>query len=222
MSPVSPLRITTYERSLEQLKAQEEFHSRLRNTFKTRLQWYEIEAPDPEAGAIIYRDNVKNGRGGWVKPIISDTSPTYVSISSKTGNASVRARLFSPPSDRCAPKQGVLMHIHGGGWVFGDPDNEEVELSRLAQLTGYTVASVVYRLAPKHPYPAAIEDCLEAALFFLSKPIEQQYGKLRAMGGDSAGAHLSMCLLFALRKLGVDLRSQFDGIFLYYGVYGKC
>lgn len=221
MPPISPLKITTYERSPEQLEAQDKFRIELRNTFKARLQWHEIEAPDAEAAAIIYRENIKHGRGGWAKPITLDTSPTYISIGSDMGSTSVRLRMFSPSSGQCAPKQGVLLHIHGGGWVFGDPDNEEFELSRLAQLTGYTVASVVYRLAPKHPYPAAIEDCLEAALFFISKPIEQRYGKLRALGGDSAGAHLSMCLLFALRRRGVDLRSRFDGVFLFYGVYGK-
>jgi acetyl esterase len=96
---------------------------------------------------------------------------------------------------------GAFLHIHGGGWTFGENDMQDPRLDRLAGETGLTVLSVGYRLAPEHPYPAAPDDCEAAALWLLGEQGQALAGGAtpRAIGGDSAGAHLAALTLLRLR-----------------------
>ena len=219
---MAELKITRYQRSDKQKNDQKAFYTELREISKTRPQWQDVDAAEPEDRAIIHRNNVKHGRCGWTQPKYLDVPANYQSVKSRSGTHEIRVRIFEPPSrDGTTALPGVFLHMHGGGWVFGSPDNEEVELTRLSERTGYIVASVDYRLAPKHPYPAAVDDCVDAALFFLSSEAKGKYGTLSAVGGESAGAHLSACVLFTLRAHGIDVRSQFTCALLYYAPWGK-
>ena len=91
-------------------------------------------------------------------------------------------------------------------------------LGRIADNTGLTVASVEYRMAPEHAFPAPNEDTIDAAKFLLSKVTEEKYGKLRAIGGESAGAHLTMTTAFGLKRLGIDL-SGIEALVCFYGMF---
>src|SRR5215213_2513965 len=62
--------------------------------------------------------------------------------------------------DAPALAKGTLVWLHGGGWVIGDLDLEDNALRRLARASGARIISVDYRLAPEHPYPAAIDDAV--------------------------------------------------------------
>ncbi|MBM7856878.1 alpha/beta hydrolase [Lentzea nigeriaca] len=110
--------------------------------------------------------------------------------------AGVKVRVFMPDHI-----DGVYLHIHGGGWSFGSADGQDERLWRLARETRLAVVSVEYRLAPEHPFPAAPDDC-EAVARWLAEHAEAEFGTSRLLiGGESAGAHLSVLTL--LRVPGV-------------------
>ncbi|MFJ3201726.1 alpha/beta hydrolase [Streptomyces sp. NPDC086989] len=106
----------------------------------------------------------------------------------------VRLRTFA--ADRV---DGVYLHVHGGGWAFGSADGQDERLWRLAVEARLAVVSVDYRLAPEHPFPAGPDDC-EAAARWLIDHAEAEFGTRRLLiGGESAGAHLSVLTLLRLR-----------------------
>jgi acetyl esterase/lipase len=94
----------------------------------------------------------------------------------------------------------VYLHIHGGGGTIGAPDLHDTDLSRLARETQLVVASVEYRLAPEHPYPAAPDDCEDVALWLLERgAAELGAPAVLSIGGESAGAHLAAVTMLRLR-----------------------
>lgn len=95
--------------------------------------------------------------------------------------------------------KGIYLHIHGGGWMFGAADQQDNLLEQIANNTGLTVVSIEYRLSPEHPFPAAPDDCYAAALWLIEN--SQKYFRCDpvAIGGESAGAHLSLLTLVRLR-----------------------
>lgn len=94
----------------------------------------------------------------------------------------------------------ALLWIHGGGYVMGNARNNDDLCRRFADRLGITVASVEYRLAPEHPYPAALEDCY-AALEWLAAQTTVDRSRV-AIGGASAGAGLAAALAFMVRDQG--------------------
>lgn len=121
-------------------------------------------------------------------------------------------RIIAPAEPR-----GVYLHIHGGGWTLGAADEQDPWLERLADRCGLAVVSVEYRLAPENPYPAGPEDC-EAAALWLLREAQSRFSTSRfVIGGESAGAHLSVLTLLRLRdRHGL---SPFIGANLFAGCY---
>ncbi|KAA5837000.1 alpha/beta hydrolase [Saccharopolyspora hirsuta] len=108
--------------------------------------------------------------------------------------AGVPVRAFVP--DRV---DGVYLHIHGGGWAFGTADGQDEKLWQLAVEARLAVVSVEYRLAPENPFPAGPDDC-EAVARWLVDHAATEFGTRRLLiGGESAGAHLSVLTLLRLR-----------------------
>jgi acetyl esterase len=94
------------------------------------------------------------------------------------------------------------LHVHGGGWALGGADRQDRTLLRFATEARLAVVAVDYRLAPEHPHPAAVEDCV-AAIAWLAANGERELGTARVIvGGESAGAHLAACALILLRACG--------------------
>jgi acetyl esterase/lipase len=127
----------------------------------------------------------------------------------------IRLRVLRPEGDVA----GVYLHIHGGGWVLGKADEQDVRLLALAESTGLCAVSVDYRLSPECPYPAAPDDCEAAALWLLERGFaELGVPEVATIGGESAGAHLSAATLLRLRdRHGVT--DAFRAANLVYGVY---
>lgn len=84
---------------------------------------------------------------------------------------------------------GTLVYLHGGGWVLGDLETVDAVCRRVADESGARVVSVDYRLAPEHPYPAAVEDALK-----VTRAVDAD-----AVGGDSAGGNLAAVVARHLR-----------------------
>ncbi|WP_433476091.1 alpha/beta hydrolase [Spirillospora sp. CA-142024] len=125
----------------------------------------------------------------------------------------VKVRVFIPDH-----VDGVYLHIHGGGWAFGSADGQDERLWRLAERTRLAVASVDYRLAPEHPFPAGPDDC-EAAARWLVKHAPAEFGTERLLiGGESAGAHLSVVTLLRLRDRH-GITGAFRAAHLLFGPY---
>lgn len=97
----------------------------------------------------------------------------------------------------------ALLWIHGGGMVMGDLDQSDAYCTDMAHRLGVVVASVDYRVAPEHPYPAPLEDCY-AALRWLGQSVDAlgvDAGRI-AIGGSSAGAGLAAGLALLARDRG--------------------
>lgn len=128
------------------------------------------------------------------------------------GAPDVSVRLYRPEKQD-GELPGVL-YLHGGGFVIGSVDAFHAETSRIAAEVGAVVLSVNYRLAPEHPFPAAIEDAY-AALTWLAENAEQlgvDTDRI-AVAGESAGAGLAAGVaLYARDHDGPALRMQYLGI----------
>ncbi|MFN3258933.1 MAG: alpha/beta hydrolase [Pikeienuella sp.] len=123
-----------------------------------------------------------------------------------------RARLTPAPG---APT-GLYIHIHGGGWTLGLPDQYDRWNQHLAQETGCAVLSIQYRLAPENPWPACAEDCEAGAVWALEEAARMGASRV-VIGGESAGAHLSVVTLLRLRARG--MAGRIAGANLSYGVF---
>ncbi|GAA2988488.1 alpha/beta hydrolase [Actinokineospora diospyrosa] len=102
----------------------------------------------------------------------------------------IPARLYTPPSaNDNAP---LLLFFHGGGWVIGNLDTHDNPCRFIAKHAEVKVLSVDYRLAPEHPYPAAVEDALAAFNYAVKHAESLGIDPTRiALGGDSAGGNLA-------------------------------
>jgi monoterpene epsilon-lactone hydrolase len=98
-------------------------------------------------------------------------------------------------------KQAV-MYLHGGCYIFGSAATHRDLIGRLSLATGMWVLAPDYRLAPEHPFPAAVDDALAAYRWLLGTGIEA--GRI-VIAGDSAGGGLALATLLALRDEGDPL-----------------
>jgi acetyl esterase/lipase len=104
--------------------------------------------------------------------------------------------------DGTADDGPVICFFHGGGWVLCSIGTHRVLGGRLAGAVGGRTLVVGYRLAPEHPFPAAVEDCVAAYRWVLDQGVDP---RRVAFAGDSAGANLVLAAALALRDLGVPL-----------------
>ncbi len=112
-------------------------------------------------------------------------------------------RLYRPLGSAPAARLPLLAYFHGGGWVIGDLDTHDVLCRQLANAAGIAVASVDYRLAPEHRFPAAVDDCIAATAWLRREADALQLDAARiAVGGDSAGGNLATVVAIASRDAG--------------------
>lgn len=107
-------------------------------------------------------------------------------------------RLYRPAG--IAEPTAALLWIHGGGYVFGSAQQDDALCLRFSKALGITVASVDYRLAPEHPYPAPLEDCYAALTWLAALPAVDPARV--AIGGASAGGGLAAALALLARDRG--------------------
>jgi acetyl esterase/lipase len=103
-----------------------------------------------------------------------------------------------------APTTVTVLWFHGGAYLHGSPRQRRGPASRLSQASGARVLNAAYRLAPEHPFPAALDDALGAYRWLLDLGVDADR---LVVGGDSAGGGLAVSLLVALRDGGDPLPS---------------
>ncbi|MBD3273710.1 MAG: alpha/beta hydrolase fold domain-containing protein [Candidatus Marinimicrobia bacterium] len=114
----------------------------------------------------------------------------------------------------------VILYIHGGGFISGSCETHRMHVAKFAQGTHLKSLLFDYRLAPEHPFPAAVEDCVTAYQWLLDEGYRPED---IIVGGESAGGTLTLSLLLALKEQNVpfpkaafsispvtDLRCQAD------------
>ncbi len=111
----------------------------------------------------------------------------------------VPAEWILPPG---APDSEALLYLHGGGYAIGSVNTHRDLASRLAKAAQMRVLNLNYRLAPEHPFPAALDDALAAYQWLLTQGVKP--GKI-IIAGDSAGGGLTVATLVALRDRNIPL-----------------
>ena len=125
----------------------------------------------------------------------------------RAGNPALHV-LVSTPSAGKAPRPAVLW-IHSGGFVVGSPQFEGFLTGQVARELGVVVVSPAYRLAPEHPFPAALDDCMATLLWMRANADEIGINPDRiAVGGASAGGGLSAAVAQRSDDEGIPLRAQ--------------
>jgi acetyl esterase len=151
--------------------------------------------PAPEARAYV-RNNVAATSG----PRIPMAQVLNFKIPGPGG--SLPARLYVPHGAPPPPRP-TLVYFHGGGWMVGDLETHDSACRFLAAHSGASILSPTYRLAPEHPFPAAVEDAREAWIWAFRLSAELGADPTRiAVGGDSAGANLAAGVALAMREAG--------------------
>ncbi|MCK9563672.1 MAG: alpha/beta hydrolase [Bacteroidales bacterium] len=109
-------------------------------------------------------------------------------------------RIYIPDAEHCG---AALLWIHGGGLVIGNPKVNDRDCGAYARELGLVVVSVGYRLAPRHPFPAAIDDCFEAWRWLQGAAGELDIDPARVVvSGQSAGGGLAAALVQRIRDSG--------------------
>jgi len=120
------------------------------------------------------------------------------------GGVELRLRLYFPP-DRPA-RCPVVLYLHGGGFVGGSIEMDDLRCTRLAATAGCIVASLAYRLAPENPFPAAIEDAFAAWNWVTANAARFGGDAARcAIYGSSAGGHIAIGAMLLARERGAEM-----------------
>jgi acetyl esterase len=144
-------------------------------------------------------------------------APALPHIEERTiGVPSGRARLRLYDAGTPAPAPTVVF-IHGGGWMWGSLDTYDGLARQIAQRSGLRCLSIEYALAPEHPFPAPLDDCIAAVRWALAEGASFGLDAQRlAVAGDSSGANLALATCLALRDSGLR---AIRGAALLYGPY---
>jgi len=122
-----------------------------------------------------------------------DISIKNIKIDRRDGNSTIRLRVHQPVKP--AHPTPVLIWMHGGGYIIGKPELEDGLCNHFVRELGINIVSVDYRLAPKHPFPAGLEDCYSALMWAKQNSESFGFDATRiAIGGTSAGGGLAASL----------------------------
>lgn len=160
-----------------------EYHKPWSESIRTRITW-------PYAGSPI----VEVGKVEDIRPC-----PNFV------------IRIFSPSSEVKRLERPLVIWLHGGGFAGGNIDSDNDLCSLICREADCVVANIDYRLAPEHPYPAAVEDVVDALKWFISDAgaSELKIDRTRiAIGGASAGANLATVGALLAVQLSIPLALQ--------------
>lgn len=160
--------------------------------------------------APIREQNVQERRARMTALRRAAAAPSDVRIEERRidgPGGALRVRLYRP--DRPGPLPTVL-YYHGGGWMYGSPEQSDGTAIRFCRETGALVISPDYRLSPEHPFPAGFDDCYAALCWAAGEGAEHgvDVDRLAVMGESSGGNLAAACALAARDRNGPKLRLQ--------------
>lgn len=169
------------------------------HTHQIPIEWYRA---NPAKYTIAY------GRGHF--------PTTRVRITEKkcpVEDGEITIRIFERVGDEGTKKKKrpAYMNFHGGGWVFGGLHTDHEFAKRLAHRLGCVVFDVDYRLAPEHPHPTQVRDAWAAFRWMREEAKAAEFAldlERLAVGGASAGGHLSAVVALRCRDEGIPLAFQ--------------
>ncbi|MBK8196865.1 MAG: alpha/beta hydrolase [Acidobacteria bacterium] len=124
-----------------------------------------------------------------------------VSVPGLAGAPPVRCLVYEPKGK--AAGRAAFLQIHGGGYVAGTPEGSDIRNLGVCSKLGIVVVSPDYRLAPEHPYPAPVGDCMAALDWMVANAATLGIDPARiAVGGDSAGGGLAAATVLRARDEG--------------------
>lgn len=160
-------------------------------------------AVDKKAGELWYSEpksveewnKITGGYTEWAAPHAVETAKQLGVTITEEKIAGVTVRTLTPKTIDEDKKDKIIYYIHGGGYVFGEGVAGTTEGTLMAYYNNYKVVAVDYRLAPEHPYPAAIDDA-----FAVYKELVKKYGaeNIAVLGTSTGGA---MTLILALQAI---------------------
>jgi len=140
--------------------------------------------------------SVKKFREGVDKATAKLKMPRDVTVQELTIN-NMYAEWVIPENQK---KDKVLLYIHGGGFISGSCNTHRTHVAKFAKGTNLKSLLFDYRLAPEHPFPAAVDDCVEAYQWLLEQNFKPEN---IVIGGESAGGTLTLSLLLVLKEKGI-------------------
>ncbi|MCU0654232.1 MAG: alpha/beta hydrolase [Polyangiaceae bacterium] len=173
-------------------------------------------ALDPQIAALIRLGNLLREPKTHEQPVplaratfrhqtrIVDLSPppdvASEELRLQINGTSLQARLYRPAGAPGRPP--ALVYFHGGGFVIGDLDSHDGVCRWLSRGSGAAVLSVAYRMAPEHPFPAAVDDAVASYRWALEQRERLGLGAL-GVGGDSAGGCLAAVVCQQAQREGL-------------------
>ena len=153
----------------------------------------------PEQARALMRNGARATQAP--KPL---TMARVENLTVPTAAGPLGARFYLPPHLPGGTPPPLLVYYHGGGWVIGDLDTHDGVCRFLARAAGLAVLAVDYRLAPEHPFPAAIEDAWSAFSWASANASDLGVDPARiAVGGDSAGGNMATVVSLQGRDEGL-------------------
>jgi acetyl esterase len=154
--------------------------------------WDDLEDPTPAASRALDLRHMREFAGP--REHVEAVGDRRIDV----GDGVIDLRIYRP-----AGAHGILVWLHGGGWVVGSIERSDDQARMLANACGSVVASVGYRLAPEHPFPRPLEDCY-AAVQWVHEHASELAGADAplAVGGDSAGGNLAAAVCLMARDRG--------------------
>lgn len=141
---------------------------------------------------------------GLLGPVSADVEIGAAAAPARDGHR-IPVRTYRPRGPRGRDRLPVVLFFHGGGWVLGNVANYDSLCTLLSDELGALVLSVDYRMAPEHPAPTAVHDCLDAARWVLADDEALGADSTRmAVCGDSAGGNLAAVVAQVFRDDGVE------------------
>ncbi|OOG00676.1 hypothetical protein ASPCADRAFT_502944 [Aspergillus carbonarius ITEM 5010] len=148
--------------------------------------------------AILLRFYAKH-----VYPIRPPHPTSILSIPSRTPNRSIPVHLYSPATSTSDSPSPVLLNLSGSGFTIPSLGSDAPFITHITAHTRYTILDIGYRLAPEHPFPAAIEDILDVLSYVHHHPEQFDQAKI-AIGGFSAGGNLAVSVAANYPATGIE------------------